>query len=91
MSGPEFEQPESSDEKTAPKTAAQEVEPEVYPDEMKLEPLMRAEKLSAEINRFGSLSSELTELLSGLSREIKISAEQLNRIRTAVQITSALG
>ena len=84
MSGLELEQPGSLQNRQ--ESTGRRVEPEVYPDEMKLEPLMRAEKLAAEIERFSTLSSELRDLLSGLSREIKISAEQLNRIRSAIDL-----
>jgi DNA repair exonuclease SbcCD ATPase subunit len=86
MSESELVQPESSHEKTRQDSSGPSADPEVYPDEMKLEPLMRAEKLAAEIERFSALSSELRDLLSGLSREIKISAEQLNRIRSAIDL-----
>ncbi len=59
--------------------------PDVYPGEMNFEPLMRAEKLSGDIERFSNLSSELTQVMLRLSREIKISSEQLNQIRSEVE------
>jgi len=58
---------------------------EADPDEMKMKPLMNAEKLSEEINRFSGLTSELTGVLSRLSREVQISAEQLNQVHAALE------
>jgi colicin import membrane protein len=58
---------------------------EADPDEMKKKPLMNAEKLSEEINRFSGLTSELTGVLSRLSREVQISAEQLNQAHAALE------
>jgi hypothetical protein len=59
--------------------------PEVMPDESETSHLL-AEKLSTEISRFTSLSSELTELLAPLSREIRSSAEHLTRIRAEADL-----
>jgi len=61
----------------------QTIDPE---QELRMEPLARAEKLSGEIERFSGLSIELTELLSRWSREIKASAEQLGRLVAAVDL-----
>jgi hypothetical protein len=84
----ESDQPGFIDEKKPDPASSMpdSIELEVYPDEMKLEPLMRAEKLAVDIERFSELSSEMNEIVSRLSREIKISAEQLSRIRLAVNL-----
>ena len=87
MSGAEIDQPGGFNQ-TATEAGSRITEPnqpDVYPDEMNFEPLMRAEKLLGDIERFSNLSSELTQVMLRLSREIKISSEQLNRIRSEVE------
>jgi hypothetical protein len=59
--------------------------PEVTADELETSRLL-AEKLSTDTGRFFGLSSELTELLANLSREVKLSAEQLTRIRAEADL-----
>ena len=59
-------------------------EPEARTDEIRLEPLMSGENLSEGIKRFSGLASELTELLSSLSREVNLSADQLNQVRSTL-------
>jgi hypothetical protein len=78
-----FEQPGPSTERAS--QALNIVQPEAVVDEVETS-LLRAEKLSIEINRFSSLSSELTALLALFSQEIKASAEQLAQIRAAVEL-----
>ncbi len=83
MSGAEIEQPGRIDQ-TANDAEFSRAEADTD-GEMNYEPLMRAEKLSGDIERFSNLSSELTQLMLRLSREIQISSEQLHRIRSEVE------
>ncbi len=80
-----IEQPGPSNKPTSDKDSEgpETIHPDVAPDEMETA-LLRAEKLSIEIERFSGLSSELTSLLAIFSQEIKASAEQLVRISAAV-------
>lgn len=79
--------PESADNKHDQDSKLHEMtDPEINPDDLKLEPLMRAERLSGDIERFSELGLEMTEVLSRLSKELKISAEQLSRIRSAIDL-----
>ena len=84
MSGSEFEQPETSAPKISDKESGVPEGLDSFPDEMKFAPLMGAEELSLVIERFSGISSELTGILSRLAREVIISAEQLDRVRSAV-------
>jgi hypothetical protein len=85
MIGDEFEQHGTPAQKApvVPQTL-HATGPELNPGEIIMEPLMDPEKLSLEIERFSGLSAELSELLSRLRLEIQNSAEQLSRIRSAV-------
>jgi hypothetical protein len=85
MNRAEFEQPGPSYE---PQSTRKSEDPELIPSETKPDEAetarLLAERLSIEIGRFSSLSTELTELLTLISREIRTSAEQLARIQTEV-------
>jgi hypothetical protein len=82
-----FEQPGPSNEPNSDRNSqAQEiVQPDTAVDDV-MTSRLRAEKLSIEIDRFSGLSSELTAILTLFSQEIKTAAEQLNRIRAAVDL-----
>jgi hypothetical protein len=82
-----FEQPGPSDELNSDRNSqAQEiVQLDAAVDDVETS-LLRAEKLSIEIDRFSSLSSELAAILTLFSQEIKTAAEQLTRIRAAVDL-----
>jgi hypothetical protein len=84
MSGSEFEQAETSAPKISHKEGGVAENLGSVPDETKCAPLMSAEELARVIERFSGISSELTGILSRLAREVIISAEQLDRIRSAV-------
>jgi len=83
MSGSEFEQAETSAPKISDMESGVPESLDSFPDEMKCAPLMSAEELSRVIERFSGISSELTGILSRLAREVIISAEQLDRVRSA--------
>jgi hypothetical protein len=84
MSGSEFEQAETSDPTISDRESGVPESLDSFPDEMKFAPLMSAEELALVIERFSGISSELTGILSRLAREVIISAEQLDRARSAV-------
>jgi len=48
------------------------------------EPLMTPDELSAELNRFSLLNSEMSAILSRFIHEIRLSSEQLQQVRSAV-------
>jgi hypothetical protein len=80
-----FEQPGSSNMPISESDSKTQeiIQPGIAADEVETA-LLRGEKISIECNRFSGLSSELTALLTQFSREIKTDAEQLGRIRVAV-------
>ena len=84
MSRAGFEQPGPSNEPTSNRDSKPQevIQPETAPDEVE-SALLRAEKLSIEIDRFSGLSSELTALLTLFSREIESAGDQLARLRAA--------
>jgi hypothetical protein len=84
MSWSEFEQTETSAPTISHEESLVAENPDSFPDEMKCAPLMSAEELSRIMERFSGISSELTGILSRLAREVIISAEQLDRVRAAV-------
>jgi hypothetical protein len=75
MSGSEFE-------RTGPISGIRA--PETESEKSGIEPIIRAEDIILNVERFTKLSSELTGVLSNLSQEIREAAEQLNDIRIAV-------
>jgi len=76
MSGSEFKLPESIPGISVSETESQKTE---------IEPLMRAENLILNVERFSKISSELTSVLTHLSQEIRAGVEQLDDIRIAVE------
>jgi DNA repair exonuclease SbcCD ATPase subunit len=50
------------------------------------EPRMAVRALSAELNRFSALSSEMSGILSRFLHEISVSSEQLQQVRSAVEV-----
>jgi hypothetical protein len=84
MGGSEFERAETSTPKICDTESGVPESAESSPDEMQFEPSMSAEELSLVIERFSGISAELTGILSRLSREVNISAAQLDRVRAAV-------
>jgi hypothetical protein len=87
MNKAEFERPGPSEEPNSNRNSqAQEIVPPVAVADDVETSLLSAEQLSIGIERFTGLSSELTALLTLFSQDIKASAEQLTRIRAAVDL-----
>ncbi len=95
MSSTEAEQPEPLIEKTEQESAqtpektpgrTETIEPATDADHPAFEPLITPETLSVQRERFSSLSSEMAELLSLLTQEVKKASDQLLSIRSAVDL-----
>jgi hypothetical protein len=84
MSESEFKQADTSAPKISDMESRVPESLDSCPDEMEFAPLMSAEELSLVIERFSIISSELTGILSRLAQEVVMSAEQLDRVRSAV-------
>ena len=76
-----------SQEEGSPDSAApQTVPPDVAMEMLNRKSFAGAEKFSLAVERFSILSSEMITLLMGLSQEINKSAEELNEVRSAVEL-----
>jgi hypothetical protein len=62
------------------------MESEADADNSVLEPIMPSEVFSGRIKRFSSLGSEMTKLLSELSKDMQESLDQLQRIRSEINL-----
>jgi hypothetical protein len=94
MCGSEIERPESSKEtiRHAPipalecvSGASETTAPEPEADILNLDPLMASEELSARMERFSNLNSDMATLLAEMSREVKKTMDQLLQVRAEVE------
>jgi hypothetical protein len=95
MSGPEFEQSdslrddirrESAHMLEESSTMAETTVSSADADNLNPEPLKELDALLRQMERFSNLSSEMNNLLSDLSREIKLSMDRLHGIRAEVDL-----